>query len=84
MKKGDRIDEIYEVVEFIKDSMVRGFAHVEDRFLEVRSELSKVKDRVFAIEGKLDDINKRIDNEVDKRKQLDVRASKLETKVFGK
>jgi hypothetical protein len=95
MKKGDRIDEIYEVVSFIKNQMVKGFADVEDRFVSLEDRFVSLEDRFVSLEkkvdlhhdeviGKLDGVNRRIDNEVDKRKVLDVRASKLETKVFGK
>lgn len=33
--------------------------------------------------AKLDGVNRRIDNEVDQRKTIDVRVNKLEEKVFG-
>ena len=78
MSEDNRIDEIYEVVAFIKDNMATKF-----ELAEVKSDVAEVKDRVFAIEGKLDGINRRVDDVVDKNKQFDVRTTKLETKVFG-
>lgn len=70
MAKKSQIDEILEVGIHIKDVMA------------TKHKLNEVKDRVYAIEGKLDGINIRIENEVDYHKGITVRIDKLEKKVF--
>ena len=65
----DKLDDIYEVVLFLKEKLVAMDEKVDKNHFELTS--------------KLDGVNRRVDNEVDQRKTIDVRVTKLEEKVFG-
>lgn len=66
-----KLDELTDVVLFIKDRIVRS-----------EEKIDIIDTRTISVESKLDGINNRIDLEVDKRKSLEVRTAKLEEKVF--
>lgn len=71
MKK--KKSEIQDLSEFIRDNMV-----TRKEFYEEIDKLNKTDQR---IEMKVDSIDKRLDYELDHRKQLEVRITKLEKKV---
>lgn len=80
----DKLDDIYEVVLFLKEKLVAHdtqFESVGHKFLSLEEKIEKNHQELIA---KLDGVNRRVDNEVDKRKTIDVRVTKLEEKVFGK
>lgn len=65
--------EIQELSEFIRDNMVTR--------KEFHEEITPMKNDIRRIEMKVDSIDKRLDYELDHRKQLEVRITKLEKKV---
>ena len=75
----DKIDEIIEVVGFIKDRMVTK-DDLQKELNPIKEDIVLIKERVFAIEGKLDGINTRIDREAERNFEQDVRLQKLESK----
>ena len=75
----DKIDEIIEVVGFIKDRMITKDDLQKD-LNPIKEDIVLIKERVFAIEGKLDGINTRIDREAERNFEQDVRLQKLESK----
>ncbi|MBI5456370.1 hypothetical protein HY969_01385 [Candidatus Kaiserbacteria bacterium] len=81
-KKGDKIDQVLEVVEFIKDRMVTKSELKEDLGnFATKEDLKETEERLTqAINSKNDGAHRRLDQEVDKRKLLEVRVSKLETR----
>lgn len=66
----DKSDEILEVIGFIKDRMVTK----ED----LKTALQPIKDELFAINGKLAGIDKRIDREAERNYEQDLRIANLE------
>lgn len=71
MKK--KKSEIQELSEFIRDNML-----TRKEFYEEIDKMNKTDQR---IEMKVDGIEKRLDYELDHRKQLEVRITKVEKKV---
>jgi hypothetical protein len=65
-----KIDDLTDVVIFIKDRMA-----TKEELREVEERLGN---RIIAVEGKVDGVYNLIDQEVDKRKALEVRTTKLE------
>ncbi len=76
--------DILEAVNFIKDNMA-----TKDDLADVESGLSKrindleknLNDRIDGVESKISGFNNRIDQEVDRRKILEVKVLHLEEKV---
>ena len=85
-----KLDDLTEVVVFIKDRMatkedlIQVEKRLDKRIDGVENRLDKVDGRLDRVEIKLDGIDRRLDDELDKRKQLEVRTAKLETKVSAK
>lgn len=77
MAKTDKLDEVLDTVLFIKGRV----AAVETDLHSFREEVNHFREEM---NGKLNGIGNRNDDIVDKNKALDVRTTKLETKVFGR
>lgn len=75
----DGIKELTEIVTFIKDKMVTK-EDLADLRTELKTDIGEVKDRITAIEGKLNGVNTRIDREAERNFEQDVRLQKLESK----
>ncbi len=82
-----QLDHIAEVVDGLALAVAKGFEDVKQ---ELRGEmkvgfdkLDKKMDEGFeGVNGKIDGINRRIDNEADQRVGLGLRVEKVEAKVF--
>ncbi len=74
---GEQENELFDTLHFIKDRMVTKE--------ELRNGLDGLRTELKADIGRLEDkVDHFMDAEVDRRKQLEVRVSKIETKVFAK
>lgn len=81
----DKADEILEVVSFMKKRMVTKdeLATLEERMatkedLTVLEEQMATKEGLARVELKVDGVINRLDDELDKRKVLEVRVGRLE------
>lgn len=80
-KMEKNITSLIETVGFIKDHMVtkEEFAELKT---EIRNDLSETEDRLHAeIVSKVGGMGHRLDEELDKRKLIEVRVTTLERKV---
>ena len=71
--------EILEIVNFIKDRMMtKEEGSTKENLAETEQRLG---DRITALESKVGGVHNRIDLELDKRLQIEVRVNRLESKV---
>lgn len=83
----DRADEIFEVVSFIKDRIVT----LEERVGTVEERVGTIEERMVtkealartesSLKNDIRGLGNRLDDELDKRKVLDVRVGKIEEKI---
>jgi ElaB/YqjD/DUF883 family membrane-anchored ribosome-binding protein len=74
----DNYDEVMEVIHFTKDHMA-----AKDDLEELRSELKRdIRDIRDELRSKIDGVHRRADEELDHRKQLEVRVGRLEETVL--
>jgi hypothetical protein len=73
MAKENTLKELGEMLEHVVKNMA-----TKDDVEELRQE---VKNGFTGVNSKIDGVHNRIDEELDKRKQLEVRVSRLEEKV---
>src|SRR3989344_3036542 len=70
-------EAVLETVEFIKDRMV-----TKSELSEVRTELKKdIEDTRLELRSKIDGVHRRIDEDLDKRKTLENRMSRIEARA---
>ena len=70
-------EAVLETVEFIKDRMV-----TKSELAEVRTELKKdIEDTRLELRSKIDGVHRRIDEDLDKRKTLENRMSRIEARA---
>jgi len=82
-----QINHIAEVVDGLALAVAKGFEDVKQ---ELRGEMKVGFDKFDKqmgegfekVNGKLDGINRRIDNEADQRVELGLRVEKIEVKIF--
>jgi len=70
-----KLDELTDLVLYIKDKMVTK----DELKIEMGRLENKIENEIDRLENKIDNL---IDNEMDKRKGLEARVTKLEEKVF--
>lgn len=71
-----RVDEILEVVLFMKEHIIR----IEDRLGVIEQRLDSIESRTGKVERDVHGLYNRLDDELDKRKVLEVRVGRLETR----
>ena len=70
-------EAVLETVEFIKERMVK-----KSELAEVRTELKKdIEDTRLELRSKIDGVHRRIDEDLDKRKTLENRMSRIEARA---
>ena len=73
-----KIDTIEKLAELVVESMDDLRSDVSGRFDVLGDQVSAVQDRVTAVESKIAGLHRRIDQELDTRKQHDVRLTRIE------
>ncbi len=73
-----KIDTIEKLAALVVDSMDDLRSDMNGRFDVLSDQMSAVQDRVTAVESKIAGLHRRIDQELDTRKQHDVRLTRIE------
>jgi predicted nucleic acid-binding Zn-ribbon protein len=73
-----KIDTIEKLAELVVDSMDDLRSDMSGRFDSIGDQISALQERVAAVESKIAGLHRRIDQELDVRKQHDVRLSRIE------
>jgi len=69
--------EVLEILNFLKENMVTR-SEFDERLDVVDNRLTAIENRLTAVESKIAGIHRRVDGELDGRKQLEVRIERLE------
>jgi hypothetical protein len=73
-----KIDTIEKLAGLVVESMDDLRTDMNARFDAIGDQISAVQDRVTAVESKIAGLHRRIDQELDTRKQHDVRLTRIE------
>lgn len=73
-----KIDTIEKLAELVAESMHDFRSDMNGRLDELGDQISAVQERVAAVESKIAGLHRRIDQELDTRKQHDVRLTRIE------
>lgn len=73
-----KIDTVEKLAELLVESLEDLRSDMNGRFDRLGDRMSAVEERLTAVEGKIAGLHRRIDNELDTRKQHDVRLTKIE------
>ena len=74
----EKIDTIEKLAALVVESMDDLRSEVGARFDRIGDQIAALQDRVTAIESKIAGLHRRIDQELDTRKQHDVRLTRIE------
>ncbi len=77
-QKARKIDTIEKLAGLLVESLEDLRSDMNKRFDGIGDQMSAMQERLTAVEGKIAGLHRRIDNELDIRKQHDVRLSKIE------
>ena len=73
-----KIDTVEKLAELLVESLEDLRSDMNGSFDRLGDRMSAVEERLTAVEGKIAGLHRRIDNELDIRKQHDVRLTKIE------
>ena len=74
-------DSIEKLAQLVVDSMDELRSDMNGRFDTVGDQLSALQDRITGVESKIAGLHRRIDLELDTRKQHDVRLTRIERQL---
>ena len=79
--KADGVDSVEKLARLLVDSMDEQHNDMSAQFDRLSDQLSALQDRVTAVESKIAGLHRRIDLELDTRKQHDVRLTRIERHI---
>ena len=79
--KADGVDSVEKLARLLVDSMDEQHNDVSAHFDRLSDQLSALQDRVTAVESKIAGLHRRIDQELDTRKQHEVRLARVEKRL---
>jgi hypothetical protein len=77
-EKKQKIDTIEKLAGLVVESMEDLRSDMSGRFDAIGDQISALQERVTAVESKIAGLHRRIDQELDLRKQHDVRLTRIE------
>jgi hypothetical protein len=77
-KQQKKIDTVEKLAALLVESLEDLRTDMTERFDRLGDRMSAVEERLTGVEGKIAGLHRRIDNELDIRKQHDVRLTKIE------
>jgi predicted nucleic acid-binding Zn-ribbon protein len=76
-----KIDTVEKLAELLVESVEDLRSDMDGRFDRLGDRMSAVEERLTAVESKIAGLHRRIDNELDIRKQHDVRLTRIEKQL---